>query len=577
MDDGWYMMVAIKSFNNLSESIPMWYRQLFNQLPQKSPFIWFGSQFFTPIGQLLGSVKTGLISMNVIIFSAAIVFMYRTVSRLNGQLLIGLIAAGFLAASPLLNHMATELWREPSEVFVVVMAIYLLVNCRDMELTRLIYLAILLICLSMLVKVFLIIALFLPATYIAWVILLRIGSENPEVDWRKVLAAVVLLVTALIFGLVRHVYLVILISILFSYLFSTKKLNLGIFSIRRLLHIGFFFIIIFTLSYFWINAEGIYQFVQQAAYGGYYDDLGGASFLQRLNNWWQTFYIEHFFPLWDSLDMHRTALNKVSFVQKVWMAITIPVVICSIIMTKGHKRIVVAICLLQLLLLFLLYSYSKSTVPRFVAVFIAYFAFIFANGIAALKLRGISFAVIALLCIQLISLWLYRYGMIEKSDNFTYCCPVNEHPSYNDIIESVLTFEGMDNNDLLYTNVNYTINKHNTVFLAYEHGLQNPRRVHSLEYYDIETYYTELDFESHLKSYLDDWDQYEDIFLLGFQNVDEAFNLQSSTRHYHQPDADFGKKMYRALLNRFEFQKVDEFEYSSGTYELYRLSKALRE
>ncbi len=168
MDDGHYMLVAVQSFDALTRSVFHWFDQLFTTLSWKAPLLWWIGQFFVPLGKLLGSVRIGLLLVNILVFGACLILMYKTILRATDSKWLALCGILILAGSPLLNELSTEFWREPLQQLVVIYAIFIMVSSRSWSVEYLFFHSIVLVCLALLTKAFLLIAIGLPLMYITW-------------------------------------------------------------------------------------------------------------------------------------------------------------------------------------------------------------------------------------------------------------------------------------------------------------------------------------------------------------------------------------------------------------------------
>ena len=124
--------IPTTTYSTLSFS---WYREQFELMRVKAPLVWVAGQFFIPVGKLMGSARAGLLLMNVVLFAGAIVLLYNVVLQLFQRKLLALIAALFLIGSPLLNHMASEFWREVLQLLIIVLCHLCGDQFQEMELS----------------------------------------------------------------------------------------------------------------------------------------------------------------------------------------------------------------------------------------------------------------------------------------------------------------------------------------------------------------------------------------------------------------------------------------------------------
>ena len=133
--------------------------------------------------------------------------------------------------------------------------------------------------------------------------------------------------------------------------------------------------------------------------------------------------------------------------------------------------------------------------------------------------------IVLLLSAQAINLLEYRFDIGNEVHFGSYCCPVNENIDYDQLIGEVLNTDGLNENDALFTSVNFAVNNFNASFYAHAKGSNHPAVVFTLEMGYFLSRDAGLDLEGYIEYFVNDWEQYDNVYLLGFKDYEKLRHM----------------------------------------------------
>jgi hypothetical protein len=118
-DQAWYGQVSVELFYRLIHSRSGWFQEMISAFGTKAPgTAWLG-QFFVPIGQIIGSMDTGLLLSIVATQFILWLLIYHTILKLTDSRLISIICCTFAASAPLSVALTHQYFVEPLQTLSV--------------------------------------------------------------------------------------------------------------------------------------------------------------------------------------------------------------------------------------------------------------------------------------------------------------------------------------------------------------------------------------------------------------------------------------------------------------------------
>lgn len=125
-DQAWYGQVSVELFYRLTHSRSGWIQEMISAFGSKAPgTAWLG-QFFVPLGQLIGSIDTGLLVSIVVTQLIVWLLIYHTILKLTDSNLISIICCTFAASAPLSVALTHQYFVEPLQTLSVAWVILIM-------------------------------------------------------------------------------------------------------------------------------------------------------------------------------------------------------------------------------------------------------------------------------------------------------------------------------------------------------------------------------------------------------------------------------------------------------------------
>lgn len=125
-DQAWYGQVSVELFYRLIHSRSGWFQEMISAFGTKAPgTAWLG-QFFVPIGQIIGSIDTGLLLSIVATQFILWLLIYHTILKLTDSRLISMICCTFAASAPLSVALTHQYFVEPLQTLSVAWVILIM-------------------------------------------------------------------------------------------------------------------------------------------------------------------------------------------------------------------------------------------------------------------------------------------------------------------------------------------------------------------------------------------------------------------------------------------------------------------
>ncbi len=125
-DQAWYGQVSVELFYNLIHSPLNWIKEMISAFGTKAPgTAWLG-QFFVPLGQIIGSIDTGLLVSVVLTQLIVLLLIYHTILKLTDSRLISIICCTFAASAPLSVALTHQYFVEPLQTLSVAWVILIM-------------------------------------------------------------------------------------------------------------------------------------------------------------------------------------------------------------------------------------------------------------------------------------------------------------------------------------------------------------------------------------------------------------------------------------------------------------------
>jgi len=119
-DQAWYGEVAVDLWWTLLNQPTVWPIAMLNALGSKPPAVVWLAQFFVPIGQMVGSIETGLLLFQWLVATGTVLVSIRIGLKINHFDVKSAIFAGCVCAgAPLFAGITTQMFTENLQTFIV--------------------------------------------------------------------------------------------------------------------------------------------------------------------------------------------------------------------------------------------------------------------------------------------------------------------------------------------------------------------------------------------------------------------------------------------------------------------------
>jgi len=152
-DQAWYGQVSVELFYKLVHSRHEWRDAMLSAFGIKAPGIAWLGQFFVPIGQLIGSIDTGLLLSIVTTQFIVLLLIYHIILKLTNSRLVSIICCLLASSSPLSVGLTHQYFVEPLQTLSIAWITLIMVFAPQWEIKRIIPHLISAVSLAMIAKI----------------------------------------------------------------------------------------------------------------------------------------------------------------------------------------------------------------------------------------------------------------------------------------------------------------------------------------------------------------------------------------------------------------------------------------
>jgi hypothetical protein len=222
-DQAWYGQVSVELFYRLIHSRSGWFQEMLSAFGTKAPgTAWLG-QFFVPLGQMIGSIDTGLLLSIVATQFILWLLIYHTILKLTDSRLISIICCTFAASAPLSVALTHQYFVEPLQTLSVAWVILIMAFAPKWESKTIFLNLISATSLGMLAKITFPLYAFIPILVDTYYIYRnkRISKNRDQADKKRVFSLVsyitpILLVSGFLLWYAKNLQSIVSFSILAS-------------------------------------------------------------------------------------------------------------------------------------------------------------------------------------------------------------------------------------------------------------------------------------------------------------------------------------------------------------------------
>ena len=409
-DQAWYAEISVELFYKLTQSPWDWCNGMISAFGIKAPGIaWFG-QFFVPLGELIGSIETGLLLSVLLTQIMCLILSYFYLLKLTNNPLISSISCLAMPSSSLWVGLTHQYFVEPIQTFAIAWIVLILIFSPEWKASKMVFQFSGAFSLAMIAKITSPLYSFAPIVIIVYY-WFKNTKQNP-------------------------------IQLNFSYFRLSKFSNF--FKNFNYFYLVSILLAIITIFWYGKNWQTIVKFTKLASSGEASLLYGEkASFGVKIL-YWLTAFQRSFFSY---------SLALILFVSLLYIAIRAVLKFTTQVDRKkiilNHFNICVISSVFQIVLVLGVFSLNINEENRYLLPLMPYLVIIIAWILGKINNRVISAVISCLLVFQLIAVNAQSAGLIPPQAKFSnWLYPLNQDRTYKNILEKVVystcTFEDKD-------------------------------------------------------------------------------------------------------------------------------------